>query len=146
MTQTQIPAMPNAGICNSQRRYLRCPSQVSALINAIFLPNFNKKNVQLPKYISPTGKNISPTGKKYFSNWKKIFLQLEKIFSLLEEISPSTVGMNALKGQRAHSPGQSEATPWVCMPRKQERPARAKAQWLQSITLLPLQGVYRNNI
>ena len=139
MTQTQIPAMPNAGICNSQRRYLRCPSQVSALINAIFLPNFNKKNVQLPKY-------ISPTGKKYFSSWRKIFFQLEKIFSLLEEISPNTVGMNALKGQRAHSPGQSEATPWVCMPRKQERPARAKAQWLQSITLLPLQGVYRNNI
>ena len=44
--------------------------------------------------------------KKYFSSWRKIFFQLEKIFSLLEEISPSTVGMNALKGHRAHSPGR----------------------------------------
>ena len=36
--------------------------------------------------------------------------------------------MNALKGQRAHSPGQSEAAPWDCLPLKWKRPERAKAQ------------------
>ena len=33
---------------------------------------------------------------------------------------------NALKGQQAHSPGQSEATPWVAGTYK-KRPVRAKA-------------------
>ncbi|MGN1228884.1 MAG: hypothetical protein ACI4T5_04415, partial [Prevotella sp.] len=56
------------------------------------------------------------------------------------------VERNALQGQRAHSPGQSEATPWVRMPRMWERPERAKALFTAAITLLPLQGVYRNTI
>ena len=68
-----------------------------------------------------------PVTKINFSNWKKIFLQLEKnIFPTGENIFP--IGGNIAQYG------------W------DERPARAKAQWLQSITLLPLQGVYRNNI
>ena len=51
-----------------------------------------------------------------------------------------TFEKNALKGQRAHSPGQSKAAPWVCMQWKRERPERAKAQLHQRITLLPFQG------
>ena len=35
--------------------------------------------------------------------------------------------VNALKGQRNHSPGQSEATPWVILYGNDLRPVRAKA-------------------
>ena len=37
----------------------------------------------------------------------------------------SCCGVNALKGQQAHSPGQSEATPWVMGTQRKERPERA---------------------